>query len=455
MNEPGGVGRQTARATACPGLFRIVPALDGGICRIKLWRGELGSAQLRAIADLASVHAGGTIELTNRANFQIRAVRQGAENDLIHGLHAAGLGADTPGADDVSNVMVSPLAGSDPDCLLDVTPLADAVLGRLRAEPRYHVLSPKFSLQIDGGESVAMIEHPNDLWLAAVDGSTFAFGFANCPPVDAGGRDQVAGFVAAGDAADFIFACLDSFLACNGQRLKTGEEISRLRHLLQVQRADEFLNSIQVKTRSDGVTAAWCRRRPQPFAHIGATTLRDGDLAIGAVPPLGRLDGDNLRRLADLADTFSGGALRLTPWQSVMLTGVIAQNRAGAVAGLEDMGLVTRSDRALGAVIACTGSRGCASGHADTKSDGFDLARRLDNAGFSPFGIHLTGCSKSCASPRPALATLVGIAPGRYDLFWREGAPQEKFGSAIGAGWTIEQAAGWLADRKPPQQGQD
>ena len=448
--EQDSVGRQTARATACPGLFRIVPALDGGICRIKLTRGQLGSSQLRALADIVTAHAGGAVELTNRANLQIRGVTPGAEANLIQALREAGLGAETPGADDVRNVMVSPLAGDDPAAIADVTPLADTILARLQAEPRYHVLSPKFSLQIDGGEAIAMTEHPNDIWLSAVDAQTYAFGFANCPPVDP--RDRAAGFVAADDAVHFVFACLDRFLVFNGRRTESGQEISRFRHLLATEKLDDFLSALPVKMRRDGGTATWRRQQPMPFAHIGAYDLRGDLVALGAMPPLGRVTAENLRRLADLADIFSGGALRLTPWQSLMLVNVAAGDSTRAISGLAALGFVTNHEQALGAIIACTGSNGCASGHADTKLDALNLARRLDTTGFSPFGIHLTGCSKSCAAPRPAAATLVGVAPGRYDLFWRGDSAAGKFGAEIGAGWTIEQAADWLAAQTIPQQ---
>ena len=450
ISEAENVGRQTARATACPGLFRIMPALDGGICRIKLTRGGLNSSQLRALGRITTHHAGGAVELTNRANLQIRGVMPGAEADLIQALRDAGLGAETPGADDVRNVMVSPLAGCDPAAIADVAPLADAIIARLQAEPCYHVLSPKFSLQIDGGEAVAMTEHPNDIWLSAVDAQTYAFGFANCPPVDP--RDQAAGFVAAGDAIAFIFACLDHFLTFNGRRTESGQEISRFRHLLATGKLEDFLSALPVKMRRDHATAAWRRRTPQPFAHIGKYDLRGDLVALGAVPPLGRVTAKNLQRLADLADTFSGGALRLTPWQSLMLVNVAAGDSAKVLSALAELGFVTKREQALGAIIACTGSNGCASGHANTKVDALDLARRLDSAGFSLFGIHLTGCSKSCAAPRPAQTTLVGVAPGRYDLFQRDDTGHGKFGTEIGAGWTIEQAADWLAAQTLPQQ---
>ena len=70
------------RPSACPGLFRIAQALDGGICRIKLPGGRLGSDQALAIAEAAEQCASGVIEATNRANLQIRGVGRNQEQAL-------------------------------------------------------------------------------------------------------------------------------------------------------------------------------------------------------------------------------------------------------------------------------------------------------------------------------------------------------------------------------------
>lgn len=64
------------RPSACPGLLRIVPALDGGICRIKLPGGLISAPQALAVADAAERFAGGVIEATNRGNLQIRGIER-------------------------------------------------------------------------------------------------------------------------------------------------------------------------------------------------------------------------------------------------------------------------------------------------------------------------------------------------------------------------------------------
>ena len=177
----------TLRPSACPGLLRIVQALDGGICRIKLAGGSISAAQAVAVADAAQAYAGGVIEATNRANLQIRGI--GAEQQaLIAALLAAGLGPSNAAGDDVRNLMLSPSAGIDTQMLFDTRPLAGQILATLQNHPRFHELSAKFAVQLDGGEALAMLEHHHDLWLSAFerDGETLlAFGLAGCPGLDA------------------------------------------------------------------------------------------------------------------------------------------------------------------------------------------------------------------------------------------------------------------------------
>ncbi|MCE6983051.1 precorrin-3B synthase, partial [Pseudomonas frederiksbergensis] len=81
-------------------------------------------------------------------------------------LLAAGLGPREAAGDDVRNLMLSPTAGIDPQMLLDTRPLAQQVLQSLETTPRFHQLSAKFAVQLDGGEALAMLEHPHDLWLS-------------------------------------------------------------------------------------------------------------------------------------------------------------------------------------------------------------------------------------------------------------------------------------------------
>ena len=158
------------RPSACPGLLRIVQALDGGICRVKLAGGVLSSNQARAIAEAAEHCASGV------------------------------------------------------QALLDTRPLAAALLELLQNTPALHGLSAKFAIQLDGREALTMLEHPHDIWLSALPGAStqLAFGLAGCP------TDTPLGAIGVEQAAELIEQLLLLFLDL------AGSEHSRMRQLLGV-----------------------------------------------------------------------------------------------------------------------------------------------------------------------------------------------------------------------------
>jgi len=435
---------QSDRRFACPGLYRIVQSLDGGICRIKLPLGRLDAIQARAMARLAAAHGSPEIEITNRANLQIRGLREGADDVLIAGLIEAGIAPKSSGVDDVRNVMVSPVLGLDPAAPADVSMLADRVLSRLESETRYHALSPKFSIQIDGGESIAMIAHPNDVWLSAMDETHFAIGLSGTP------GEHALGIVAASEAETVLFAILDAFISRIDNLNSQGEKISRLRHLLADESPAAFAKRLPPMIAPIG---NWEREKPMPFGHIGARRQANNRFVLGGVPPLGRITQEMMLGLADLAAKVSNGEIRLTPWQSVMLPNIVEDALEDAVLILEELGLFTRLERTLATTLTCAGSTGCRSGLADTKKDARALADALDATGHPIFGVHLTGCTKSCAAPRPAPYTLLGLRHGHYDVFARPevsigDTSKADFGERLGHDLTIDQAAKLLLQRE-------
>ncbi|MFC5697686.1 precorrin-3B synthase [Pseudomonas sp. GCM10022186] len=419
----------SVRPSACPGLLRIVQAKDGGICRIKLPCGRLAAAQARAVAAAAGEYAGGLIEATNRANLQIRGVKAGAERALIDALLAAGLGADSPGADDVRNLMVSPLAGLDPAALVDISPLADQLLQLLQGKPQFHALSPKFALLLDGGEAMAMLEHPHDIWLAAMgrgEDALFAFGLAGCPPRSRDDQPALAA-VRRSQVPALVAALLELFL-----ELATPEQ-TRMRHLLAGHPAGDLLLRLQQRLEVPLLPAGgWRRPAPPAFAHLGVCDGRH----VGGAPALGRLDAAQLFALADLADTLGDGGLRLTPWQSVLLPNV--RDTEAVLHALQALGLATDSVEPLARLIACTGSAGCAKGLADTKADALTLAPLLPPAAVA----HLSGCPRSCAAAHVQPFTLLASGAGRYDLYQRSGAG---FGRLLARDLSIQEAGEHLA----------
>ena len=421
------------RPSACPGLLRIVPALDGGICRIKLNGGSISAAQAEAVASGAERFAGGVIEATNRANLQIRGI--GSEQTaLIDSLLAAGLGPRTAAGDDVRNLMLSPSAGIDRRMLFDTRALAEQILVTLQSHERFHELSAKFAVQLDGGEALAMLEHPHDLWLSAVKRGgewLLVFGFAGCP------TDRPAGAVPLEQGHALVVAVLELFLEL------ARPDQTRMRHLLAEYPFAAFLARLAERVSLKSITD-WRRSLSPDALHIGVHPQAGTEYVyIGAVPPLGRLDPVMLRGAAQLAREFGDASLRFTPWQSLLLPNVRKERAPKVIGRLEQLGLLCKAGQPLSRLIACTGSAGCGKGLTDTKSDALQLAallRRHDQT------VHLSGCPRSCAAAHRVPVTLLAVAPGHYDLYFRDAA-LPGFGALHARNLTIEAVAALLDDR--------
>jgi len=435
------------RRSACPGLFRMAKARDGGICRVKLSFGDLNATQARTVAAAASELGNSVIEITNRANLQLRGVRPDTEAALIARLLDAGLGPLTDKGDDVRNVMISPVAGVD-GRLVDIRPLARNVLTRLQTDAAYQTLSPKFCVLVDGGEGIAMVEHPHDVWVSPIDpavaNTRFAFGIAGVPPTQPGDRAAL-GSVDSEQEFALITAILDLFIEWSRSRPLA----SRLRHMLAEIAPDALLDDLERRlgfpVRSNAV-ATWHRLPPQPNGHLGIVRHGHNPLCfVGAMPPLGRLDPASLTALAELAERHGNGALRLTPWQSILLPGVAAAEAASALADLESLGLQAGPRQPLAMMISCSGSAGCSSALGATQADGLKLAALLGVDAALP-QIHLSGCLKSCASPSSRPITLVATEPGHYDIFLRATDGPSRFGKLLAANVTIEEAAALIGE---------
>ena len=419
----------------------------------------MNAAQARAIAAASTRHASGVIELTNRANLQLRGVREGHQAALSAALIDAGLGPAAAlaasSADDVRNVMISPAAGRDRDALIDTAPLCAELLALLQSDARFAALSPKFALLVDGGERLACIDHPHDVWFAASAdkaGMRFVFGLAGCPGPAAHAdepRDDKADASANGTGAlaavspsqlpALVRALLHTFVDL------AAADTTRMRDLLATHSADALLAHAQryvgFPLARDASLRHWQRTNPADASlRLGAHAQRDAGLShVGGQPPLGRLDAATLRALASLAERHGNGMLHATPWQSVLLPDIQTRATAAVLAELTALGLACDPAQPIAHIIACAGSSGCAKGLADTKADAQRLAAQL------PAGVdvHLSGCARSCAAAHCAPYTLLAVEAGRYDLYRRDGRPG--FGQRVAPQLTIDEAAALLA----------
>jgi ferredoxin-nitrite reductase len=146
---------------------------------------------------------------------------------------------------------------------------------------------------------------------------------------------------------------------------------------------------------------------------------------------VGRLPAEQMRVVADVADEFGSGEIRLTVWQNLLIPNVHAGRIAEVVNRLRARKLECDAGTFLRGTVACTGNRGCRYAATDTKAHAVELANFLD-ARFQiaqSVNLHVTGCPHSCAQHYIGdiglLGTKVMGAEG-YQVFIGGGADNEQ-----------------------------
>lgn len=317
----------------CPGVLCVWPAADGGLARIRTPGGRLTGSQASVLAAAASDLGSGIVELTARANVQLRGLRPGAERELADRLRPAGL-LPSEAHDRVRNIVASPLQGLDvlgaPAGRPDLGPLLAALDAGLCADPALARLPGRFLFGIDDG-TADVTALGADVALFAVDG-----GYA----LLLGGTDPAIAVAAAG-AADLALHAARAFLT---ERSAQGSPAWRLAELADgaprvAARLPEF------GARPAGGTGvppeALTVSRPPA---LGAAMQGDGRIALVVGTAAGTLSARAVAELAAVADPRRG--LRVTPWRSVVVAGLDPARSARVAARLAARGLLVEADGA-------------------------------------------------------------------------------------------------------------
>lgn len=130
----------------CPSVLRPMALSDGLMVRIRPWMGALQPDQAAGLADLAARYGAGVIELTNRANIQVRGLSAADHAALVPALDRLGLSRvdRTPSAR--VNVTVDPFRAPGGG----IDRLARALSTELSAA-RWAALPEKFGFAVDAG----------------------------------------------------------------------------------------------------------------------------------------------------------------------------------------------------------------------------------------------------------------------------------------------------------------
>lgn len=147
----------------CPGALRPMASGDGLIVRVRPWGGALSISQMQGLADTARRFGNGHIDLTRRANLQLRGVADSTLGGLQTALEALGLLDREAEAEAVRNVMVGPLAGAE------TRALARSLTETIVSDRRLWGLPAKFGWLVDEASQATILDQPADIALCVME----------------------------------------------------------------------------------------------------------------------------------------------------------------------------------------------------------------------------------------------------------------------------------------------
>ena len=403
------------------------PGIDGGrtalledaelddryfMMRVRMDGGQLSREQLRTVAGISKEFARGTADVTNRENIQFHWVRIEDVPEIWRRLEAVGLDTQEACGDCPRVILGSPVAGVSEDEVIDPTPQIREIHDRFIGDKSLSNLPRKYKTSISwlpdspyeiNDFSLIGAHHPElgpgfDLWVG---------GGLSTNPMFA---QRLGVWVSQGDLVEVWHAVTRIFRDWGYRRLRNR---ARLKFLVKDWGVEKFREVLE----SDDYLG---RRLPDLEApevpealidHIGVHRQNDGNYYIGVAPVAGRVSGEMLDRLADVAGEYGSNRVRTTPLQKLLLLDVPGDRVAAAVEDLRAIGLEAEPSPWRRSTMACTGIQFCKLAIVDTKDRASDLVAELEKRVPEldvPISIHLNGCPNACARTQTADIGLKG-----------------------------------------------
>ncbi|KAL3537497.1 hypothetical protein ACH5RR_000863 [Cinchona calisaya] len=384
--------------------------------RLKLPNGVTTSAQTRYLASVIRKYGKeGCADVTTRQNWQIRGVVLPDVPEILKGLEEVGLTSLQSGMDNVRNPVGNPLAGIDPEEIVDTRPytnlLSQFVTANARGNPAISNLPRKWNVCVIGSHDLYEHPHINDLaYMPATKNGRFGFnllvgGFfstkrcAEAIPLDA--------WVPADDIIPVCKAILETFrdLGTRGNRQKT-----RMMWLIDELGIEGFRaevvkrmpqQELERESSEDLVQKQWERRD-----YLGIHPQKQEGLCfIGLHIPVGRVQADDMDELARIADEYGSGELRLTVEQNIIISNI---ENSKLEALLKEPLLRNRflpePPILMRGLVACTGNQFCGQAIIETKARALKITEEVQRqvSVTRPVRMHWTGCPNSCGQVQVA-----------------------------------------------------
>lgn len=405
------------------GLFFRQPTPGNFMLRLRMEAGRSNARQFRVLADLSDEYGKGFCDLTTRQQVQLRWFTLADVPHILQRLEEVGLHSKQTGMDNVRGVCGCPVAGVTPHELLDATPVIRAFNALIVGNKEFTNLPRKFNVTITGclencchteTQDVALVPAFRELdgqqvngFNLLVGGKQGSGGYRPAAPLDV--------FVRPEHAAEL---CAEVTRIFRDHGARGARNRARLAFLLEERGVPWFRAELERRWDRPLLKAGTDMRKkhhadhlglhPQKPPHVGEAQL----YSIGLLVPVGRMTTAQLRGVADLAERYGTGDIRVTVGQNLVIPN-IPEARIGTLTE-EPLFQELPYDPSpiMRGLVACTGTDYCGMALIDTKSYAVEVARELERrtAGrkLQPLTMHWSGCPAGCGLHQVATIGLQG-----------------------------------------------
>ncbi|WP_190865371.1 nitrite/sulfite reductase [Actinomadura sp. RB99] len=393
------------------------PGIDGGktgaledeeledkyfMMRVRIDGGQLSGPQLRTIADISTRYARGTADITDRQNVQLHWVRIEDVPAIWEALEAVGLHTMEACGDVPRTIIGCPLAGIAADEVIDATRDLREIHDRYIGSPEFSNLPRKFKTAMSGCTAHCTVHEINDIAFVGVvneAGETgyqlYVGGGLSTNPMFA----QSLGVFVKPEQTSAVWHGVTSIFRDYGYRRLRSR--ARLKFLMKDWGAEKFREVLEKDylgyALPDGPEPAAPRAQRD---HVGVHPQKDGDFYVGFAPRVGRVNGELLGVIGELADRYGSGRVRTTIEQKMVILDVPEENTEALADELAEHDLQVRPSTFRRQTMACTGIEYCKLAIVETKQRAMDLMDELEKRlpDFDqPLTINVNGCPNACA----------------------------------------------------------
>lgn len=458
--------------------------LHSYMLRVAIPFGTLSPDQMRALAEVGDRWDKGYGHFTTRTNIQFHWPKLVDIPDILDHLAVAGIHGIQTSGNTIRNITADAFAGAAADELDDPRPWAELLRRWSTDHPEFQFLPRKFKIAISGGAQDRSIVTAYDIGLRIVekDGQRgfqvwVGGGLGRTPLLGQVVRD----FLPAADFLPYIEAILSTY-NLSGRRdnkYKARIKITLLERGIEAMQADiedEFqrrrgeysgvdqqilaeirngfavpafrnapVDSYLAERGANPAFRSWTDTNLHPHRIDGYTSVIVTLKAPGVTP--GDATSDQMRLVADLAERYAHGDIRVNHDQNLVLPHVHKSDLPAIYAALRDADLATANAGLLSDIIACPGMDYCTLATARSIPIAQDIAehfRRLDlEDEIGQMKIRISGCINACGQHHLGHIGILGLDRAGVENYQitlgGDGYEIPSLGQRAGAGFPAEE----------------